>query len=152
MNDRLFRDAMGKFATGITVVTGIIDGEVHGMTVNAFMSVSLQPKLVAVSIGEQATMYNQLQHIERFGISILSDEQEEASTKYAKRLDKGEEIMYEYLDGAPVLQDSLVTLSCQVYDQVKAGDHLIYIASVTDIQMKEGSPLLYFGSKYRLLK
>src|SRR5690625_6620049 len=58
MDDRLFRDAMGKFATGITIVTTNYENEVMGMTVNAFMSISLEPKLIAISIDESASMYD----------------------------------------------------------------------------------------------
>lgn len=152
MNDRLFRDAMGKFATGITVVTGSFGEKIHGMTVNAFMSVSLQPKLIAISIDEKASMYNKLQKLERFGVSILNENQKELSMIYAGQQEKVSESAYDYLDGAPVIKNALANLSCQVCNEVKAGDHIIYIAKVRDLKVMEGDPILYFGSKYRSLK
>ncbi len=83
MDDRLFRSAMGKFATGVTVLTTKADGIVHGMTANAFMSVSLNPKLVMISIGEKARMLPKIQQSQNFVIYILSEEQESISRLFA---------------------------------------------------------------------
>ena len=71
MEDRLFRNAMGQFATGVTVVTTEIDREIHGMTANAFMSVSLNPKLVVISIAEKAQMLRKIQQTKRYVVNIL---------------------------------------------------------------------------------
>nr|WP_174495154.1 flavin reductase family protein [Salirhabdus euzebyi] len=149
MDDRLFRTAMGKFATGITVVTSHIDGEVRGMTVNAFMSVSLNPKLITVSIDEKASMYDDLQKVGRFGVSILADTQKDLSMIFAKQKEQDKEIEFEDADGVPVLKGSLATLACTVQQTVKAGDHVLLIAEVTDVQVSEGDPILYFSSSYR---
>lgn len=149
MDERLFRDAMGKFATGITVVTMNDNGNNIGMTVNAFMSISLQPKLIAVSIDESASMYDKLNATEKFGVSILSEEQKELSMIFARQKDKDQEVNFFDQDGVPVLSNALVTLSCNVQEKIKAGDHLIYIAEVTDLTINEGDPVLYFGGKYR---
>lgn len=149
MDERLFRDAMGKFATGITIVSMNDEGKNIGMTVNAFMSISLNPKLIAVSIDESASMYDKLNNTEKFGISILKEDQQELSMIFARQKEKDREIEFVDLDGVPVLKDALATLSCKVINKVKAGDHLIYIAEVTDLTIDEGSPILYFGGKYR---
>src|SRR5699024_3427026 len=85
IDERQFRDTMGKVATGITVVTTEYEGETMGMTVNAFMSVSLDPKLIAVSIGDQARMYTKLQETKEFGVSILSEDQRDYSMIFAKQ-------------------------------------------------------------------
>ena len=71
MDDRLFCNAMGQFATGVTVVTTEIDREIHGMTANAFMSVSLNPKLVVISIAEKAQMLRKIQQTKRYVVNIL---------------------------------------------------------------------------------
>lgn len=149
MDERLFRDAMGKFATGITIVSMNDEGKNIGMTVNAFMSISLNPKLIAVSIDESASMYDKLNNTEKFGISILKEDQQDLSMIFARQKEKDREIEFVDLDGVPVLKDALATLSCKVINKVKAGDHLIYIAEVTDLTIDEGSPILYFGGKYR---
>lgn len=151
MNDRLFREAMGKFATGITVVTADYDDEIIGMTVNAFMSISLDPKLIAISIDESASMYDKLQEKGKFGVSILKEEQKDISMIFAKQIEKDREINFLRQDDIPVIEDSLVTISCQVKDKVKAGDHLIFIAEVSDIAINEGEPLIYAGSQYQSL-
>ncbi|GAA0500711.1 flavin reductase family protein [Salinibacillus aidingensis] len=152
MDNREYRKAMGKFATGITVVTGEFDGAFQGMTVNAFMSVSLDPRLITISIDERASMYEKLQSHDRFGVSVLSEDQQPFSMIFAKQMEQDRDIPYEYRDGVPVIKDSLVTLSCKIENKVKAGDHMLLIAEVTDVQVKEGDPLLFFNSEYRHIK
>ena len=152
MNKRLFRDTMGKFATGITVVSIDYHGEILGMTVNAFMSVSLEPRLIAISIDEKASMYNKLQETQKFGLSILAEDQKEISMIYAKQMKKDREISYSMLDDIPVISDSIATLSCHLKDTAKAGDHMIFIAEVTDLTVKEKEPILFFGGEYRTIK
>jgi flavin reductase (DIM6/NTAB) family NADH-FMN oxidoreductase RutF len=151
MDERLFRDAMGKFATGITVVSLQDEATPIGMTVNAFMSISLKPKLIAISIDEAASMYDKLNETEKFGVSILSDKQKEYSMIYARQKQQVEEIPFTELDGVPVIKDAIVTLACKVDKKVRAGDHLIYIAEVTDLTVQDEEPTIFFGGKYREL-
>lgn len=152
MDDRLFRDAMGKFATGITVVTADYDNEIMGMTVNAFMSISLDPKLIAISIDESASLYNKLTKIKKFGVSILTEQQKDLSMIFAKQMEMDREIEFIRQDNIPVIKDSLVTISSHVKDMVKAGDHMIFIAEVSDIVINQGDPLIYANSQYQSLK
>jgi len=149
MDERLFRDAMGKFATGITIVSINDNNEYRGMTVNAFMSISLNPKLIAVSIDENAGMYDKLKNTTKFGVSMLKEEQKDLSMIFARQKEKDREIEFIVRDDVPVIKDALATLSCEVDQKVKAGDHLILIAKVTDITIQDGSPILYYGGKYR---
>lgn len=152
MTNELFREAMGKFATGITVVTTNTHDETVGMTVNAFMSISLDPKLIAISIDKKASMYNILQETKKFGISVLSEDQKDLSMIFARQKEENKEINYDYVDGLPVLKDSLVTLACEVQSSVVAGDHRIFIAEVSNINQKDGEPILYFGGQYRQIE
>lgn len=152
MDDRLFRDAMGKFATGITIVTLEDDNEVYGITVNAFMSISLNPKLIAISIDEDASIYDRIQNVKGFGISILKEEQKEIAMIFAKQIKKDREIDYFINDGVPVIRNSLATIVCQVRNKVKAGDHMIIIAEVTELTVEEGEPILYSGGNYRTVE
>lgn len=149
MDNRLFRDTMGKFATGITIVSAEYKGEMVGMTVNAFMSVSLDPKLIAISIDENASMYTKLQETKRFGLSILKEEQKELSMIFSKQMEKDRAIPYIMQDDVPVIEGSIATLTCKVMDTAKAGDHMIFIAEVTNIQANDGEPILFYGGKYR---
>lgn|SRR5699024_2327003 len=152
MDERLFRDAMGKFATGITVVSIYDHHEPIGMTVNAFMSISLDPKLIAISIDEDAGMYDQLKNTKTFGVSLLKEEQKDLSMIFARQKEKDREIEFIEQNNVPVINNSLATLSCEVDQKVEAGDHLIIIAEVTDLTIQDGLPILYFGGKYRTIK
>jgi flavin reductase (DIM6/NTAB) family NADH-FMN oxidoreductase RutF len=152
LDEALFRSAMGKFATGITIVSMDDNNKVLGMTVNAFMSVSLDPKLIAVSIDEKASMYNKLQNTEKFGISMLAEDQKDLSMICARQMEKDREIPYTRLDGVPVIEDSIAVLSCKLKETAKAGDHMILIAEVTDLRINDKEPVLFFGGKYRTIK
>ncbi|HWO75193.1 MAG TPA: flavin reductase family protein [Bacillus sp. (in: firmicutes)] len=151
MDDRTFRNAMGKFATGITVVTTEVDGNIHGMTANAFMSVSLNPKLVLVSIGHHARMHDIIQKAGKFAVSVLAENQEEYSVIFAGQKKDEHSIHFKRLNNMPVIDGALVNLTCNVYDAHLAGDHTLYIGEVTDLTMQDGDPILYFGGKYRKL-
>ncbi|WP_186577349.1 flavin reductase family protein [Aquibacillus kalidii] len=152
MENQMFREAMGKFATGITVITTQKDNQVYGMTVNAFMSISLEPKLIAISIDEKASMYNILQETNQFGISVLSEEQQDLSMIFGKQKDADHTMEYAFKNGVPLLEGSLVQLTCHVQTTVVAGDHIIFIAEVTSVESREGEPILYFGGKYRYIE
>jgi len=151
MDEKLFRKAMSKFATGITVITIDDEDEVQGMTVNAFMSISLNPKLIAVSIGEDVSLYDKILKNKQFGLNILSDQQKDLSLIFSRQKEQEEAIPFDRLDNNPVIKESLASLSCYIRDMKKAGDHTILIAEVSDIKIKEGNPLLYFNSNYNYL-
>lgn len=151
MDDRLFRDTMGKFATGITIVTLEEDNQVYGMTVNAFMSVSLHPKLIAISIDESASLFNKIMQADKFGVSILSEDQEDYSKYFARQKSDTEPVTYKKLDNVSVLEDPIAALSCRKDSTFKAGDHVIVVAEVTDLMVDEKDPVIFFGGKYRKL-
>lgn len=151
MDDRTFRNAMGKFATGVTVITTAINGEVRGMTANAFMSVSLDPKLILISIGEKAKMNEIIKQTGKFTVNILSEEQQDLSMLFAGQLKEKQNVTFDWVGDQPVLPNSLANIFCDVYNTHVAGDHTLYIGKVTDIYMKEGAPLLFFEGKYRNL-
>jgi flavin reductase (DIM6/NTAB) family NADH-FMN oxidoreductase RutF len=151
MDDRFFRNAMGKFATGITVVTTEVNGEAHGMTANAFMSVSLNPKLVLVSIDKRAKMLANIQTSKKFAVSFLAAEQQAESMRFAGQLKDEAPYQFEQFGGFPVIKDALANMTCNLYKEVEAGDHILFIGEVTDLKVTEGDPLLYYGGKYRNL-
>lgn len=151
MDDRVYRDAMGKFATGITIVNTEYKGEIMGMTVNAFMSVSLDPKLIAISIDKKARLYNRLEGTKKFGLSVLSEDQKEISMIFAKQMEKDRDIPFTTQDNVPVVKDSLTTLSCQIKDIYIVGDHKIFIAEVTELKTNEADPVIFYNGKYRTI-
>lgn len=151
MDDRQFRNALGKFATGVTVVVTEVDGKVHGMTANAFMSVSLNPKLVVVSIAEKAQMLEKIKQSGRFSVNILAAEQQDLSMIFAGQVKNHQEVVFDHRDGVPVLPNALAQISCEVSAAHVEGDHTLFIGKVTDIFVKDSEPLVYYSGKYRSL-
>lgn len=150
-----FRQAMGTFATGVTVITVDQDGEVHGMTANAFCSVSLDPVLVLVCVDHRARTHAHLHARKRFGINVLRNDQQSVSEYYARVFEShqhAEEAGARFdrtAHGTPVLHGALAYLECRLHSTQPAGDHTIFIAEVEDVVVREGEPLLFFRGRYR---
>ena len=150
-----FRKAMGCFATGVTVITVDQDGEVHGMTANAFTSVSLDPMLVLVCVDHRARTHAHLRAKKRFGINVLAENQQRISEYYARSSETHQHAedagasFDRTQHGTPVLHGALAYLECRLHSAQEAGDHTIFIAEVEDAVVCEGEPLLYFRGKYR---
>jgi flavin reductase (DIM6/NTAB) family NADH-FMN oxidoreductase RutF len=152
-----FRAALGRFASGITVITvETVKGEVHGMTASAFCSVSLRPPLVLVCIDQLAETYLHLRERGQFGVSILKEEQEALSEFFAdpeRNPDAGYRLGVKYRQmqrGTYVLQDALANLDCSVVSAYEGGDHTIFVGEVREAALGEGAPLLYFRGRYRM--
>lgn len=147
-----FRAALSRFVSGVTVVTlKDKDGNLHGITVSAFCSVSLNPPLILVCIDNQAGSHYAFQESKRFVVNILREEQTEYSNQFASQIpDKFINIHHhEGLDGIPVLKDSLVNLECRLAQSFEAGDHTIFIGEIERTHINEGSPLVYYQGEYR---
>lgn len=147
---------MGCFATGVTIITVDLEGEVHGMTANAFASVSLDPLLVLVCVDHSTRTHAHLHAKKRFGINVLRENQQAISEYYASPERTHENAEAEAgarfertRHGTPVLQGSLAYLECRLHSAQIAGDHTIFIAEVEDVVVCEGDPLLFFKGKYR---
>ncbi|MGG3561733.1 flavin reductase family protein [Neobacillus rhizosphaerae] len=151
MDDRQFRNAMGKFATGVTVVATELDGEVHGMTANAFMSVSLNPKLVVVSVAEKARILEKIKKSKMFTVNILASDQKELSMIFAGQIKEHRDVGFDYLDGKPVLAGAVAQITCEVSAEHIEGDHTLLIGKVTAIHIGDAEPLIYFSGRYREL-
>lgn len=156
INQAEFRKAMGSFATGVTVITVDYEGEVHGMTANAFTSVSLDPLLILVCVDHRAQTHGRLHAKKRFGVNILAEDQQAISEYYARasaRYQDAEREARARFDrtqhGTPVLHGALAYLECRLHSAQDAGDHTIFIAEVEDVVVRQGDPLLYFRSDYR---
>lgn len=153
-----FRLACGQFATGVTVITAQrAPNQVHGMTANSFTSVSLDPLLVLICIDEDAKMLPLIKKEKRFGVSILKENQEALSEYFAqavedRRIEAQLGVRYRWAQsGIPLLENALAHLTCEVVSSHVAGDHTIFIAEVTSIEVYDGEPLLYFRGNYRRL-
>ena len=150
-----FRAALGRFASGITVITvNTGAGDVHGMTASSFCSVSLRPPLVLVCIDHLAETYLHVRERGRFGVSILREDQEAHSEFFAdpeRNPDAARRLAIHYnlmKSGTPVVADTLANLDCVVVQAHSAGDHTIFVAEVQEVAVSEGHPLLYFRGRY----
>jgi flavin reductase (DIM6/NTAB) family NADH-FMN oxidoreductase RutF len=151
-----FRKALGHFTTGVTVITVEREpGKIHGMTANSFTSVSLDPVLILVCVDHRAKMLPLLQKKKQFGVSVLKQNQQAISEYFAKREHSSEAeqrlgVHYRPTpSGAPVIDGTLLQMSCKVIASHVSGDHTIFVGEVQDAEMHEGEPLLYFRGEYR---
>ena len=151
MDDRQFRTAMGKFATGVTVIATEVAGDIHGMTANAFMSVSLDPKLIVISVREQAQILSKLQESKTFSVNILAEDQQEVSMIFAGQI-KEKQVEFGRLDGKPVIPGAIAQIACEVSAEHVEGDHTLVIGKVTDIHLEDKEALIFYSGKYRSLK
>jgi flavin reductase (DIM6/NTAB) family NADH-FMN oxidoreductase RutF len=147
---------MGAFATGVTIITVDLDGEVHGMTANAFASVSLDPLLLLICVDHSARTHAHLHARKRFGINILAENQRVISEYYAQPASVQEQAEAEAgarfdrtPQGTPILHGALAYLECRLKSAQDAGDHTIFIAEIEEVVVREGEPLLFFRGKYR---
>jgi len=155
VDPRQFRDAMGHFATGVTVLTTRHEGELHGMTANSVTSVSLDPMLILVCLMKDARTALAIQAAERFAVNILTEGQDELSQRFARPRQnhfEGLELM-EGPHGLPLLPDCLAHLAAQVTEIVPAGDHDVVFGKVDHVHVNPngGAPLLFFQGGYRKL-
>lgn len=151
VDSREFRNAMGKFATGVTVISTEVEGVYHGMTANGFMSISLDPTLVAISIGERAQTLKLIQESKRFGVSILEKNQLDISKRFAGQIPSDESFQFDISNGFPLIEDALVQIVCRVEQEIVAGDHTIFLGRPEQLHVKDGEPLLFANGQYAAL-
>ncbi|MEN8640689.1 flavin reductase family protein [Pseudomonas sichuanensis] len=148
-----FREALGHYASGITVITSLIDGEPLGFTCQSFYSVSMSPPLVSFSVMASSASYPGMRQAGRFAVNILSGEQVGISNQFARKgTDKWHGVQWQASPlGNPVIAGSLHWLDCEIHAEHAAGDHLIVIGEVKALKLHEASatqPLLYFKGNY----
>lgn len=151
--ERAFRDALGQFATGVTVVTTInADGQPVGMTVSSFNSVSLSPALVLWSLGRRAGSYLTFAQCSHYAIHVLSSAQKDLALQFAQRgVDRFADVCWQpNAHGVPLIDGALATFECRARSQYPEGDHLIMVGEVLACQhMPQAAPLLYHGGQMR---
>jgi len=151
-----YRSVLGRFASGITVVTTRDpEGRDVGMTVSAFCSVSLHPPLIQVCVDHESSLFQALSVSTRFGVSILAAEQEALSRRFAtadstRRFDgigyqRGE-------SGVVLLEDALAHLECELVARHEAGDHAMFVGEVERATARSSRPLLYYRGGYAQLE
>lgn len=148
----LFRRTMARFATGVTVITVVHSGGVHGMTANAFMSVSLEPPLVVVSVDRRARMHGFLEQVARYAVSILARDQEQIASHFAGKPQPGYTPDFLWIDGMPLIPGSVAHIICRLVDAHAAGDHTLFLGRVESMSYREREPLIFYSSQFCSLR
>jgi flavin reductase (DIM6/NTAB) family NADH-FMN oxidoreductase RutF len=151
-----FKQAMQLWASGVTVVTTHSEKfGTQGMTVTAFSSVSVNPPQVLICINESADTGDGIQESQYFAVNVLSSTQQDVSNQFAggsSQQQRFENTPWTTgITGAPILDDSLMSLECKVIEKIHAGTHWIIIGEVQDCVCREGEPLLYYRGNYQQL-
>jgi len=150
-----FREALAQWASGVTIVTSRRGEMLHGMTVSAFASVSLEPPLVLVCADKGSDTHGVIAASGCFAVNVLGRAHEALSDKFA--VPKDEHLRFEGVShaaaetGAPMLDEALVSIDCRVEAAHDAGDHVIYVGRVLALRRREGDPLVYHRGRYRAL-
>ena len=156
LDPKVFRATLGKFATGVTVVTAESPSTRRGMTANAFSSLSLDPPLVLVCVDNKASFLGVIREAKKFAINFLAEDQKSTSDWFAG---KGSDAEDQFADiahekgenGAPVLTGAIAVLECEIHEDIPGGDHAIIVGRVTHIVTEEDvrPPLMFYASAYR---
>ena len=150
-----FRHVCGQFASGVTVVTTARGTSAHGMTATAFMSVSLDPALIAISVDDSATMHDWLHETGRYGVSVLAEWQEAHCWHFAGEKQAGLDVAFTWVKDTPLIDHALAHFVADVVDAHPAGDHTIFVGRVRHLQTEatDAQPLIvHDGAVTRLLQ
>ena len=146
-----FRQVLGHFPTGVTVVTAMNDGKPVGFAVGSFASLSLDPPQVLFCAGRQSSTWPKIEAAGTFCANVLADDQEDVCRVFASKADdKFAEIGWKHSgNGAPLIGGSLAYIDCVIADVFESGDHYVVIGNVTDLDVQhEGGPLVFFRGGY----
>ena len=150
-DERRFRHALGRFATGVVVISSGSGESLHAMTANAFMSGSLKPPLIVVSVGTRARMHERLMEDTHFGVSVLSNEQDSHSRHFAGEPQTWLTPSFAEVDGLPgvmLLERAVARFATRIVDRHPCGDHTLFVGEVLVFSLDEQAPLLFFGGRY----
>jgi flavin reductase (DIM6/NTAB) family NADH-FMN oxidoreductase RutF len=145
---QLFRQVMGRFATGVTVITTTIEDQVCGMTANAFMAGSLEPMLCVISVNRSAQMHERLMRSGHFGVSLLSEWQQHLSAHFGGRNLGNLRPEFTFLGTTPVLARAIAAMAATIVGSTECGDHTLFVGRLSHLETKPGRPLLFYGGRY----
>jgi flavin reductase (DIM6/NTAB) family NADH-FMN oxidoreductase RutF len=150
MSEARFRDVIGRFASGVTVITTSDGVNLYGTTANAISSVSADPPMLLACLNENSTTQAAIRSSGRFAVNILSADQAELARGFAgKGPAKFDGVpLVQGADSLPVVDGALAVISCTVADAIRAGTHAIFIANVVDAEARDGEPLTYFRGAF----
>jgi flavin reductase (DIM6/NTAB) family NADH-FMN oxidoreductase RutF len=152
-----FRQLMARWATGVTVVTAHEEGRDYGMTVNAFLSVSLSPPSLLISLGVEAETTPVIERTRRFAVNVLAKEQREVSLRFATTIPSSEKFgsipFHRGRGEVPLLDGAIAYFECDVRTSWRATDHLVFVGDVTELAAgADDPPLLYYHGNYATLE
>jgi flavin reductase (DIM6/NTAB) family NADH-FMN oxidoreductase RutF len=147
------RSTLGMFATGVTIITTRVGEQVHGMTANAFMSVSLEPPLVLISVDRRTKMCRLLHEDSTYGVSVLCETQSALSDRFAGRPGAADAPAprFDLIHDTPVVDGALAGFVARVVRSYWGGDHSLFLGRVEFARTGEGAPLLFHGGRYERL-
>ncbi len=149
IDSRALRRACGSFATGVTVITTRTEDGDHGMTANAFMSVSMDPPLLTISLDKHTRMLGLIRRSGRYAVNVLSGEMEHLAMHFAGKAQPGLGKVLAERNGLPVLPGASAVFLTDVEREVEVGDHVLFVGRVRDFeQNQEASPLLFCGGQF----
>ena len=148
VDSKLFRRVMGRFATGVTVITAEAEGGVRGMTANAFMSGSLSPPLCIISVATKARLHDALKETGHFGVSILAQGQEAISQHFAGQGVAQPDLLFEHIGGVPVLSGVCAAIAAEIVACHDCGDHSLFIGHILGLRDDERPPLAFHAGQY----
>lgn len=145
-----FRAALGHFASGVVVVTGLQDGSPRGLACQSFFSLSLDPPLVAVAIARNSTSWADIQASGAFGVNVLRSDQFGVCQAFGRSGgDKFADIDWTgRRTGSPRIDGCLAWIDCTIQDVHEAGDHLLVVGLVEEVQVDRGAPLLFYRGRF----
>jgi flavin reductase (DIM6/NTAB) family NADH-FMN oxidoreductase RutF len=149
MNAELFRDVIGHFASGVTVITTTDRDEPFGTTASAVTSLSLEPPMLLVCLNQSSSTGGAIHRARRFAVNILREDQVDLASRFAtKSPDKFAGVALMAEGSVPLLEGALAAIECSVREEVSAGTHTVFIAEVTRATATPGPPLAYFRGTF----
>jgi 4-nitrophenol 2-monooxygenase / 4-nitrocatechol 4-monooxygenase, reductase component len=152
-DQQVFRDVIGRFTSGVTVITTAVDGVRFGTTASAFSSLSMEPPMVLVCLNKTSETQAAVLKAGAFAVNILSEGQQDVAYRFARKGDKFGDLEHDTgRRGVPVLRDTLAHLECEVGETVTGGTHTVFLARVTLAAGHDGTPLTYYRGRFGRLE
>ncbi len=149
VDSQTMRDCCARFATGVTVITTRSAEENHGMTVSAFMSVSLDPPLICISVDHKARMLPKIEAAGRYAVNVLPDTMRAHAMHFAGKHDEELRDLFEERDGLPVLRGASAVIVADLVQKIPAGDHTLLVGQVRQLSHDPAAkPLVWHGSQF----
>lgn len=157
IDPRAFRDTLGHYASGITIISSMDEAGPIGFTCQSFYSVSTEPPLISFSVMKTSTTYPRIRETGKFVVNVLSHSQHAVSNQFARKgTDKWAGVPWKATEaGTPIIEETLMWLECDIWAEHDAGDHLIVLGKVKEMSPADWhihEPLLFFKGRYRTLR